>query len=513
MKRITFLLGILILALFSFSSCDAILDALYPMGTRTIIVEMDIDGNMDVHSQPIVLAVIPMFEKDPGMWAIEAEKIARKKFWGEHHIFWEFQALGDMAFRVIAFSDNNDDGRPGFDEPSISLNWQDEWGGGDVFDFRWDDAPDELWAFGFLSDYNKIDPWLIDKLQGEGGGGEFVDNSFHIEGPPVIVTTNLQWEYFNIAIHNDKLQVQELNWAIMYEDNSGMRQHVSFTQTEPANTNTIVDGTRSFGVNFNSTTPNMSTIQSSARPDIIVQVEVIYTDGASWTEEMWLPVMLTDPSFNINGPGMIDKANPGTHWFDIAPNDWNKTVSSIQFRLIDEHWNSVGYDGNYNWVHVTGTSGMDVDFNRVNPSLTEPHWDHMHWLNIEVEVAYNDGARWMSSHGIELMGGGDGGGDTWYDLEVNLDLPSYPSAYYEVYLYDAEYYDWLGDNMGFTDSFGNLTTVHFGNIFDPVGKDQIVEVYIDVDDDYIWDYMASQVIGGQASGLQSLTFYQSDFGL
>jgi hypothetical protein len=121
-KRIQIILTSLLLLLLA--GCDDVLNSVYPsfdpdasqefFGSNSIDATLDIDTfGIDVYNESIKLILAPMHEGEidfGAMWTID--------YWGQAPIYNYFDMLPNNAYRIFAYQDKNDDGRPNFNEPA-----------------------------------------------------------------------------------------------------------------------------------------------------------------------------------------------------------------------------------------------------------------------------------------------------------------------------------------------------------------------------------------------------------
>lgn len=187
MKKIILLL--ITVTLLLFTGCDAILNSAYPtydpentefsFGKNVINVILDVDTTtINIYGAPIKVALIPIRN---GQLSIGDSYINDN--YNQASISSYFDYLPNEVYRIFAFHDENYDGIPNFDEPSVELFNQDY--GSYLFDLSYENDI-TLYTYGYLSDYTRISEAWLAQLNPDYDNSNYVNANFYIDGPNLI---------------------------------------------------------------------------------------------------------------------------------------------------------------------------------------------------------------------------------------------------------------------------------------------------------------------------------------
>ena len=514
MKKTIITIILIFAALVLFTGCDAILNAAYPeydpesgdLGSNSIVVYLEIDNSMDVSSNPIRIAVVPMWKNSEDQWVLNFDYALIQDFWYMHQVNMEFSWLGNNAYRVFAWHDTNNNGIPGYDEPSMQMEWFDNssYQSGDIFDFRWnEDQGTTFNTSSWIDQYSRMETRFIDRFQEawnytDDSGDTWTDASFWIGGPDFINASSAYSEWYNI--NPNSLSVYDMSyfeWKLLsYDRSTTIISGDSYPQTS------FDWNSNGFNIDFNSYELSNWLYDGTT---LILVVRAEFTDPnsttgdpVSWKEEMYINITNEDPGFDIYGPDTIMKTTgQGSYWFDLSPRS-SKTIQSVRWNIYDDYWNSVGYNGNWDWVTASNPYSFEVDFDNLYWNLGETYWTDMWGLNIEVEVTYYDNSTWIESRWIELKEASTT--SQFYDLLTQLNLgSSYAYDYIDLYFYHVDttygYYNWFDSAYGTLDSNGVWNFSRW-DVYDETGYDQVVEVYLSDDYGYYSGYYEFTITDG-----------------
>lgn len=482
--------SIILFSLLLFVSCDLILNTLYPsfnpnsatatenFGSYSIRAELEIDQYVDVHKDPIKIALVPMYENN-NRWEVDFDSIWTVDFWGNNYIEFKFDNLPPGAFRLFAFQDQNNDGKPNFNEPSTTLVQEEGFFSNDLFDYRDEPHQKEYIARGYLGAFPAIEKQWLEKFNENADQGDYQDRSFFIEGPMILLKSELKSEVYRIKFNEENITFQSIKWHVIDERNN--------TEVVFSNIDNNKVYTNEFWIDFT----NMISIDlSDPTINLILRVEVDFGNNFIANQEIWLQLSDKDPRFDIFGPDRIDRT---TDQFNIlnysimTRGDFE--VDFIEWRIVNDWWEDVFYNGSTAFNPLSfGTTNILLDLNKLDPKINSPWWDQFQRMHIEVHIRYKGingepGIEWWESRPIEFQTLGSG---TNYSIEGEINLTTYANRYIYFYIFDSET-DFDDPNIDpnplvveerWLDDFGY--TNFSMNVFDPENKDQILIILINL---------------------------------
>ncbi|OQY39627.1 MAG: hypothetical protein B6229_03465, partial [Spirochaetaceae bacterium 4572_7] len=167
-KRIN--LTIIAIFLLLFSGCDAVLNGMYPEYDTSkfdsdkfdITIDLNVENIKVNYDTNIKIALVPL--TDDGMHIADINNIWFNDFWDTNYIHYAYEYLNKQKYLVFAFIDRDGNGRPGFDEPSITLKHYTNYGEEEIFDFSYSEGEITLKAEGTIRDYIGIDRKWLDEF-------------------------------------------------------------------------------------------------------------------------------------------------------------------------------------------------------------------------------------------------------------------------------------------------------------------------------------------------------------
>lgn len=507
MKKSLVVVVSLIAAFTLFTGCDAILEEFYPefkgenaFGDKEIKVEVELSLEFSAGSKNIVIAVVPIVQDDQGNPKIDFEGIWIQSRWDPEAFFIQsFSPIKEGAYRVFVFYDVNDDGQPGWDEPSTEGSYIPAGRLEEKFlvDLR-DTSETTISVQAYLSSRDRMDVKFLEAFAPD---TQAADYSVRLEGPDAInKNAPPAFQYFINRNDPDNTEaITEVKWGLEKLDRSAISVTDATASPTPG-------AQLEFFVNFGSASPALSTITDNA---IYVWTEVKYGNGEMWFTELRVNLTTADYGFAIQGPETLDKNAPHKVSYFVVPNDPNMTITEIWWEIYTPHYDPVDFsitspntitaptldpfDNKYKWM-------IDIDFASFNPApLTNYPYDEMF---IEVEVEYGDANSTIWFEGRRIQFASEATVDT-YNLDIDImDLNYAPVGLTTGDLANATYLveiwsgDWmtmrnsktgkLGTGFGVIAEFGGLTYYGAGSA---TGNDQ-AWVEIDVDGDGWGDWYA-----------------------
>jgi hypothetical protein len=262
MRRITILAVLSAVLLLGLTGCDRILELFYPeftdvfaeIGERGIIVDIEVDTSLSDREEfgdvAVRIAIVPYVEDEAtGLLEMDEENIYNEEFWGQRFIHYTFTPLPENLYRVFVWYDENDDWLPDFEEPSVLAGYdpdptdeEDRWV--NLYDLNGEARM--LDAIMYLSDRPDIPFDFLAQIHGE--GPDFVDYSFHVEGPPIIDPDALQSFEYRVVPHNAQ-EISTVSWQLVDWSTD------SAVTVSGETVHTVTGGSVGFVVNYGSMDP------------------------------------------------------------------------------------------------------------------------------------------------------------------------------------------------------------------------------------------------------------------
>lgn len=393
-KRIQIIIISLLLLLLA--GCDDILNSAYPsfdpdstvdyFGSNSIDATLEIDSfSIDVRDSNIKLVLAPMNDGEidfSSIWTIE--------YWGESSIYEYFDMLPDKAYRVFAYQDINDDGKPNFNEPSTELWDENSHNQLKLFDFRFDNDPTLYNAYGYLSSYSRIEELWLEKFNEGQDVGDYIDPNYWISGPAILNPGSLQTETFIIEQYDTAAHISNIEFKLLNSLGSEILFPSFATSIDWNNNEIMIDFANSYTLFEQGDSIRLET-----------NVTVITNN-----EEYSIPYIFyinfdnVDPGFYISGISSLSKSSDFDDYvnYNIVSN--GLTVDSFDWRITDSFGYDVYYNGDSGFNYENGDQ-LSINLYNLNPQLNDSWWTD-EYLIIHIIVYYTNGDFYQDEFHIAL---------------------------------------------------------------------------------------------------------------
>jgi len=514
MKRSIFLTGIILLvAILTLSSCDFLLNAIYPefdpdnpdiqFGKNSVKISVNISTDIDVNANPLKIALVPLVQKVdptsgeeiPGQYELKIDEAWIQTYWSLNTVDYTFTDLPNKAYRVFTWIETEaDDNKPGTSEPSAIVLVSDRGPGAanDIFDFRQVTQPLSLEASAFLDSYSRLDYIWIEQWN---PNTTVVDNNFSIMGPYTIDRSDPPYNYINLS-PNDPVNtistayvriLDDMYYPVNYNSNSNFQQVYS------------TPGEFSFGIDFRNLSPALSDSTWDDNYNLIIQVIVNYTNGTTYQNELWV--------------GLYNSSSSTGTYYDLYINPSFSTAApyGYMYVYVTDHTdgttiasNSVYLDGDgyypFAFYSIYDPTNRDQD---IQIYVYDMYWNYVGFYSHTLAGATSGTiTRYVDNSGTFS----DTAPSGYYNLSVYTSFSSTaPWGYAYVYVVDMASGGTIVSNSAYLDQYGYYPFNFYG-IFDPAGSDQQILVYLY---DYNWNYIGfyTQNLTGNLTSSHAFTVY------
>jgi hypothetical protein len=414
MKHRTLSIAIAVLALLLLAGCDQVLEKFYPDFNKKFAQQQDAGITVTAKIDPSLV-----FSPPTGLnWSSSAIKVKLVPFYdqGQNQYYIDFGGVREVSFlktdldaayskqvpflslynamwAAVVFIDTNGNGAIDPNEPSILAKDQSD-PTKEKADFRYSISNVAMTAT--LYSYSRVDPWILQQLQGGGGGmgGGTQAPIASIETWPATAATNQPVSLSAMSSYDPDPTgwVQEWIWTV-YKDNYGVRTQEASYSFQNGNFTYNFTNTGSYVVSLK-VKDNSNTMSVSPA-------------------EVWISVQGqgTFVSRRIDITGSRSATIAGQHTFfnlvnrqsmawQLQIDSWSQTYSNSFFNVPDGEWFVIGWvDLNGNGVFDAATEPGKVATNTSQPTLTQTFpstgaatYSYLNWVGIStVNVSLNIG--------------------------------------------------------------------------------------------------------------------------
>jgi len=380
MKKIIYISTILISLLLS--SCDIILDAVYPQPTRNNIdINLNIDSSITTNN--IKFYVIPF--KNRSMVFSEAKTISITK---KSSIDYTIKSLPNNVYLLFAFSDTNYDDKPGMDEPSIQLFKSNSFSIEEIFDFSKSDVNEEViykTSYELLNSSSRIRNDYLREINGLSK----LNTDYTIYFPGIMTPTENKTITYPIYFNDENaitLPSGSAEFYISY-NNISSRIYPQYIMDE-----------NSIDINFNS-------FEHYNGDKLLIKTKVPFKDGINTvyrTKEFDIEFKSVDLGFTFATPTYLSRINSNYSSLNIQvyPNDPTKVIESIDWIITDDFYLNPGYNSNKT-VNTVFSKNFNINLALLNENLASYWWDNR-YMKLTLTVYYIDGTQFTNIKNIYL---------------------------------------------------------------------------------------------------------------